>query len=180
MTELLLLPFREVIINRDATERTSLDHAHAQPTHQLMATGQQNHIIRVGKTNNTLVILLAIRVRAVNTLPLIPQRNSLPAAQKPRPRRYSASGSASARGSAGSAPPGSTQTAGFRTVSAPLRPRAGSPPAASETAALSPRRSPSPPSAARAATRPTLGWAMPGRLGPARAPRARPRGPTSR
>ena len=180
MAELLLLPFREVIINRDATERTSLDHAYAQPTHQLMSTGQQDHIIRVGKTNNTLVILLAIRVRAVNTLPLIPQRNSLPAAQKPRPRRYSASESASARGSAGSAPRGWTQTAGFRTVSAPLRPRVGSPRAASQTAALSPLRPPSPPSVAPAATSPTRDSALPGRPGIARIPRARRRGPTSR
>ena len=173
MTELLLLPFSEVVINRDATERTSLDHADAQPTHQLMATGQQNDIIRVSKTNNTLVVLLAIRVRTINALPLIFPAKLLPAGQKSHPRKYSASESAWAHDSAGSVPPKSTRTAGFLRFSAlPRR-------AASRTSVSSPPRSPSTPSAARAAATRSSGSARPGRAGRARSRRRR-RGPTSR
>ena len=66
----LLLPFAEVIVNRAATQRASLDHADAVPAHQLVTTGQQDRIAGVGEANGAFASLLSVAVRAIDALRL--------------------------------------------------------------------------------------------------------------
>ena len=130
MTKLLFLPFGEIIIDRHATKRTPFDHTDTQSTHQLMSTGQKNHVVRIGKANDTLVVLLVIRVRAVDALHVTSPLLSLRAAQKSHPDKCSAGESASASDSAKNESPKSTQNAGSRTSCDPAPSSGDSPLAA--------------------------------------------------